>query len=84
MLSTLLNSVKTTLALVAILIVCFPSLPAGDAQLWVAGDNTQAIAYLSPKIDDDFANLPQDQNQTATIVGKVAVRGSGRIALPNC
>lgn len=84
MLFSLLNSVKTTLVLVAIVIVCFTPLPACGLQLWADRDNTEAIAFLSPKIDDNFANILQHEEQTAVILRAVAVRGSGRIELPNC
>ena len=84
MLSLLLNSVKTTLALLATVIVCFTPLPSDTPQPWVGRDDAEAIAQLSLKVDDNFSHFPQYEEQTAAILGTVAVRGSGRIALPNC
>jgi hypothetical protein len=82
--SRLLNSLKTTLALLATVIVCFTPLPSDAAQPWASRDNKEAIAFLSPKVDDSFLLFPQHEKQTAAILGTVAVRGSGRIKLPNC
>lgn len=84
MLSLLLNSVKTTLALLATVIVCFTPLPSHIPQPWASGNNAEAIAQLSPKLNDNFSHLPPYQEQTAAILRNVAVRGSGRIGLPTC
>ncbi|HAX78399.1 MAG TPA: hypothetical protein DCY88_21880 [Cyanobacteria bacterium UBA11372] len=73
MLSSLLNYLRITLALLVAIVVCFAPLPARD--------NTDAPAFLSPKIDDNFANFPQHEKQTPAIQPTVAFRGSGRIRL---
>ncbi|HAZ49093.1 MAG TPA: hypothetical protein DCZ55_32765 [Cyanobacteria bacterium UBA11371] len=76
MLSSLLNYLKIALALLAAAVVCFAPLPGRDS--------TDAPAFLSPKVDDNFSNLPQYEGQTLAILRNVAVRGSGRIGLPRC
>ena len=81
MLSWLLTSVKTTIALLATVIVCFTPLPGDAAQPWAGRDNAEAIAQLFPKVDDYFPRFPQHEEQTAAILGTVAVRGSGRIGV---
>lgn len=83
MLPNLLNCVKFTIALLAILVGGFTPLPAYGAQLSVSTDNIYTLAFLPPKTDDDFSHLWQHVEQTAAILSHLAMRGSGRIYLPN-
>lgn len=83
MLPSLLNSVKFTVVLLAILVAGFTSLPDGGAQPSVNMDNTYALAFLPPKADDSFPHLWQYKELTIPLLSYLAMRGSGRISLPN-